>query len=115
VKNRYCTFCEIAQNLEHPAPIYRNKRIVVLRDIKPIAPLHLLLVPYDHVAVSTLSSACQATVMGNLFIVGFEMARREGVIESGYRVVLNQGQDSGQEIEHLHLHLLAGRALAGMG
>jgi histidine triad (HIT) family protein len=53
--------------------------------------------------------------MGHLFVVAEEMARREGVTLSGYRLIMNQGQDSGQEIEHLHLHLLGGRQLGAMG
>jgi histidine triad (HIT) family protein len=57
----------------------------------------------------------QVPIMGHLFVVAEEMARREGVTLSGYRLVLNQGPDSGQEIEHLHLHLLGGQPLGNMG
>ena len=110
-----CIFCTIAQDSTHEDPIYRDERVFVLRDINPKAPVHLLIIPNMHLASLAYVGPGQVPIMGHLFVVAEEMARREGVTLSGYRLALNQGQDSGQEIEHLHLHLLAGRKLTGMG
>ena len=110
-----CSFCTIAQDSTHVDPIYRDDRVFVLRDISPKAPVHLLIIPNMHLASLAYVGPGQVPIMGHLFVVAEEMARREGVTLSGYRLALNQGQDSGQEIEHLHLHLLAGRKLTGMG
>tara|TARA_B100000315_G_scaffold49485_1_gene44079 strand:- start:627 stop:944 length:318 start_codon:yes stop_codon:yes gene_type:complete len=99
----------------HEAPIYRDDRVIVVRDINPKAPVHLLIIPNMHLASLAYVGPGQVPIMGHLFVVAEEMARREGVTLSGYRLIMNQGQDSGQEIEHLHLHLLGGRQLGAMG
>ncbi len=110
-----CIFCGMAQDPAHPAPIYRDDRTFVVRDINPKAPVHLLIIPNMHVASLAYIGPGQVPIMGHLFVVAEEMARREGVTLSGYRLVLNQGPDSGQEIVHPHLHLLGGRPLESMG
>ncbi len=110
-----CVFCNMAGDPVHPAPIYRDDRVFVLRDINPKAALHLLIIPNAHLASLAYIGPGQVPIMGHLFVVAEEMARREGVTLSGFRLTLNQGQDSGQEIEHLHLHLLAGQKLGAMG
>ncbi len=110
-----CVFCTMARDSAHPAPIYRDERVFVLRDINPKAQVHLLIIPNMHLASLAYIGPGQVPIMGHMFVVAEEMARREGVTLSGYRLVLNQGPDSGQEIEHLHLHLLGGQALGAMG
>ena len=115
MSTRECIFCNMAQDSTHEAPIYRDDRVFVVRDISPKAPVHLLIIPNLHLASLAYVGPGQVPIMGHLFEVAEEMARREGVTLSGYRLALNQGQDSGQEIEHLHLHLLAGRKLRAMG
>ena len=110
-----CIFCGMARDSGHKAPIYRDERVFVLRDINPKAPTHLLIISYMHLPSLAYIGPGQVPIMGHLFVVAEEMARREGVTLSGYRLVLNQGPDSGQEIEHLHLHLLGGQPLGNMG
>lgn len=110
-----CIFCSMAQDSAHEAPIYRDERVFVVRDINPKAAVHLLIVPNMHLASLAYIGPGQLPIMGHLFVVAEEMGRREGVTLSGYRLVLNQGRDSGQEIEHLHLHLLGGQSLGAMG
>ena len=110
-----CVFCTIARDSAHPAPIYRDERVFVLRDINPKAEVHLLIIPNMHLPSLAYIGPGQVPIMGHMFVVAEEMARREGVTLSGYRLVLNQGSDSGQEIEHLHMHLLGGRPLGAMG
>ena len=110
-----CIFCTMAKDSAHPAPVYRDERVFVLRDINPKAQVHLLIIPNMHLASLAYIGPGQVPIMGHIFVVAEEMARREGVTLSGYRLVLNQGTDSGQEIEHLHMHLLGGQPLGAMG
>ena len=110
-----CIFCTMARNSAHQAPIYRDERVFVLRDINPKAKVHLLIIPNMHLASLAYIGPGQVPIMGHLFVVAEEMARREGVTLSGYRLVLNQGPDSEQEIEHPHMHLLGGQPLGAMG
>ncbi len=110
-----CIFCGMARDSSHEAPIYRDERVFVLRDINPKASTHLLIIPNMHLPSLAYIGPGQVPIMGHLFVVAEEMARREGVTLSGYRLTLNQGPDSGQEIEHLHLHLLGGQPLGNMG
>ena len=110
-----CIFCSMVRDSAHESPIYRDDQVFVVRDINPKASVHLLIIPNLHLASLAYIGLGQLPIMGHLFVVAEEMARREGVTLSGYRLVLNQGQDSGQEIEHLHLHLLGGQPLGAMG
>ena len=110
-----CVFCGMARDSAHKSPIYRDDQVFVVRDINPKASVHLLIIPNLHLASLAYIGPGQIPIMGHLFVVAEEMARREGVTLSGFRLVLNQGQDSGQEIEHLHLHLLGGQPLGAMG
>ena len=112
---RQCIFCSIARDTTHEAPIYRDDRVIVIRDISPKAPVHLLIIPNMHLASLAYVGPGQVPIMGHLFVVAEEMARREDVTLSGYRLVMNQGTDSGQAIEHVHLHLLGGQPLGAMG
>ena len=110
-----CVFCKIARGELQSEVLFRDDRVFVIRDIKPKTPTHLLIIPLSHLAGLAYVGAGQETMVGHLFVVAEEMARREGITLSGYRVVLNQGPDSGQEISHIHLHLLGGKSLGPMG
>lgn len=110
-----CIFCNIARDSAHPDAIYRDDRCFVVRDIAPKAPAHLLIIPNMHIASLAYVGPGQVPIMGHLFVVAEEMARREGVTRSGYRLALNQGPDAGQTITHPHIHLLGGRPLGEMG
>ena len=78
-------------------------------------PVHLLIIPLQHLASSAYVGPGQVPIVGQIFVVGEEMARREGVTLSGYRLVLNQGPDAGQALEHMHVHLLGGNKLPAIG
>ncbi len=103
-----CLFCQIA-NGELPVELLeRAENYVVFRDIAPQAPEHLLVVPTRHVAC--LSAHDAPAELGELFAAAARWGR--GVGPAGYRLVVNEGQDAGQTVAHLHLHLLAGRHLS---
>ena len=108
-----CIFCNIPAE-DTGQIIYRDERVYVIRDIAPSAPVHLLIIPLQHLGSLAYVGPGQVPVMGQLFVVAEEMARREGVTLSGYRLILNQGPDSGQAVPHLHMHLLAGHKLADL-
>ena len=112
---RDCIFCRIPQEEERGQIVYRDERVYVIRDLHPQAPVHLLIIPIGHLASLAYVSPAQEPVMGHIFMVAEEMARREGVTISGYRLLLNQGPDAGQAIEHLHVHLLGGKVLPALG
>ena len=112
---RSSPFAAMARDPLHPDVIYRDERCFVVRDIHPKAPVHLLIIPNMPInGLDYISPAMEAT-MGHLFVVAAEMARREGVTISGYRLVVNSGADAGQTIAWPHMHLLGGRALTDMG
>ena len=110
-----CIFCGMARNSTHESVIYRDDRVFVVKDISPKAAVHLLIIPNMHLNSLAYIGPVQVPIMGHLYVVAEEMSRREGVALSGYRLTLNQGPDSGQEISHLHMHLLGGQALGAMG
>ncbi|MDI6869960.1 MAG: histidine triad nucleotide-binding protein [Bacillota bacterium] len=106
-----CLFCRIAAK-EIPAQVvYEDELIIAFRDINPQAPVHLLIIPKGHVASVREIDEAHPLVAGRLLRVARDLAKQEGVAESGYRLVVNTGQDAGQAIAHLHLHLLGGRAM----
>ena len=104
-----CLFCRIVRR-EIPATlIAETEDCVAFRDINPQAPVHVLVVPRAHVA--SLNDATDARLVGRLSTFAAEIARKEGVADSGYRTVINTNADAGQTVFHLHLHLLGGRRL----
>jgi histidine triad (HIT) family protein len=104
-----CLFCRIVRR-EIPATIVaETDDCVAFRDINPQAPVHVLVIPRRHVA--SLNDVTDPNVAGRLAIVAAEIARKEGIADSGYRTVLNTNADAGQTVFHIHLHLLGGRRL----
>jgi len=107
-----CIFCRIAAG-EIPAKVVRqDEDIVAFRDVNPRAPTHVLVIPRRHIASVNVLDPDDAALVGKLFLAAREIARSEGVDESGYRMVVNAGPDAGQSVDHIHLHLLGGRGLA---
>ena len=112
---RACIFCKIPQGEVEGQVLYRDDGVYVIKDINPQAPVHLFIIPVSHVASLAHVGPGQEQAMGHIFMVAEEMARREGVTISGYRLILNQGEDAGQAIEHTHVHLLGGKSLPPLG
>jgi histidine triad (HIT) family protein len=107
--NENCLFCRIVTG-EIPADIVaRTDDAIAFRDISPKAPTHLLIIPREHVA--SLDEAGDAMDLGALMRLAREVAKQEGIGGSGYRVVINTGENGGQTVDHLHLHILGGRRM----
>ena len=110
-----CIFCKIGSGEISSEVLYRDDDCFVIRDIAPKAPVHLLIIPNSHFTYLADLTPEFSPVLGGMFIAAKEMAEREGVADDGYRLVINQGAHSGQQVPHLHLHLLGGKPLGGMG
>jgi len=106
-----CLFCRIVRK-ELPAKIlFENERLLAFEDIRPKAPVHVLVIPKDHFAsLDEVPDGAEA-LLGEILLRARELARQKGVGRSGYRIVLNTARDSGQEIFHIHFHILGGRRL----
>lgn len=106
-----CIFCRII-NREIPAKIvYEDEKILAFDDIRPQAPVHTLIIPKSHLASLKEADESQTELLGYMLLKAREIAALKGIESSGFRVVLNTGPDSGQEVFHLHFHLLGGRKL----
>ena len=105
-----CLFCRIVRR-EIPATIVaETEDCVAFRDINPQAPVHVIVIPRQH--VSSLNDTSDSHLVGRLAIVAAEIAQKEGIADSGYRVVINTNAAAGQTVFHIHLHLLGGRHLS---
>lgn len=110
-----CIFCRISAG-EVPAQfLHQDDAVMAFRDIHPRAPTHVLVVPREHIPSLAHVNSGHDRLLGRMVEVINQVARGEGLRERGYRVVANIGQDSGSEVDHLHLHLLGGRSLGSMG
>jgi histidine triad (HIT) family protein len=100
---------------ELPATIvYRDERVTAFRDIHPRAPTHVLIVPNKPIPTANDVSAADEALLGHMFVVAAQIAAQEGIAQSGYRLIVNCNADGGQEVYHLHVHLLGGRPLGPM-
>ena len=106
-----CIFCKIA-NKHLPASFeYENDQTVAFGDVNPQAPVHIIIIPKDHIEkVSDLDLKHRDLVI-NLILVANELAKKKNISDSGYRIVINCNREAGQSVFHLHLHLLGGRPM----
>ena len=105
-----CLFCRIVRGEIPAALVWEDAHSLAFRDIDPKAPVHVLVIPKRH--VSSLNSADDPAALGRLMLAAREIAEAEGIAEPGYRTVINTGPDAGQSVQHLHVHVLGGRALS---
>ncbi len=106
-----CLFCKIRDEKIPAAVVHRDPDVLAFKDITPRAPLHLLVIPTRHIATLSDAGPEDAEIFGKLMVTGARLAKDAGYAENGYRVVMNAGPDAGQTVYHVHLHVLAGRAL----
>ena len=105
-----CIFCKIVAGEIPSDQVLADDQVVAFRDIAPRAPTHILLVTREHIASAADLTEAHAPLLGRLFADAAEIARREGIAAEGYRLVMNVGGWGGQTVDHLHLHLMGGRA-----
>ncbi len=107
-----CLFCKIVAGAIPAEKVYEDDGAVAFRDINPQAPVHVLVIPREHIASLADAGETDAAKLGQLMLAAARVARQEGLSESGYRTVVNTGAGAGQSVFHIHLHVLGGRTLA---
>ena len=107
-----CLFCAIVAGDIPADVVFSDDQVVAFRDITPQAPVHLLVVPRAHHADAAALAAADPELAGALLSAAGLIAEQEGIVDSGYRIVLNTGEGAGQSVFHVHAHVLGGRALA---
>ena len=106
-----CIFCKLA-NGEIPTEfVYEDEKVVAFKDLNPLAPVHILIVPKEHKTNLSQYDQSDEALLGHILLTAAHIARELGLEENGYRVVTNIGPDGGQSVMHTHFHLLGGRAL----
>jgi len=106
-----CVFCKIIAGKSPGQLLYQDELVSAFRDNHPLAPVHVLVVPNRHIPSVNDLAPEDEPLIGHLFTVALQLARQEGVDQSGYRLVVNTGRHGGQGVFHLHLHLLGGRQM----
>jgi histidine triad (HIT) family protein len=106
-----CIFCRVVEGEVRADVIFQDDRCVAFRDINPQAPVHVLLIPREHIESLDDAGRGDEPLLGHILRVAARVANDEGLTESGFRTVINTGAGAGQSVMHLHLHVLGGRAL----
>lgn len=106
-----CLFCRIVAGELPSSQVYSDDSVVAIRDIAPQAPTHILLLTRKHIPSVNAIGQADLDLVGKLAVVAAELAKREGIAEGGYRLVVNVGRDGGQTVDHLHVHMLGGRPM----
>lgn len=106
-----CLFCRIEAGEVESDVVAEGERWIAFRDVNPQAPAHLLVVPREHVASVDDLADDHRDLAGELMLAARDVARQEGLVEDGYRVVANTNREAGQSVFHLHLHVLGGRRM----
>ena len=107
-----CIFCQIIAGKIPSEILYQDEQVIAFRDIHPIASTHLIIIPKRHIPSLTHLSEEDLPLMGYMVNIANQLAKREGVSESGYRLAINCGKQGGQLVPHLHMHLIGGRRLS---
>ena len=106
-----CLFCKIIKGEIPSDKVYEDEEILAFKDINPVAPVHILVIPKKHIdSIAKIEKEDEALI-GKIYTVINKIAEQQGVKENGFRVVTNCGKDGGQEVMHLHFHLIAGTKL----
>ncbi len=106
-----CIFCKIVRKEIPSQIVYEDERVVAFKDINPVAPVHLLLIPKEHLANILDINEANAELVGHIHLVANKLAREAGIAEKGFRIVTNCNKEGGQIIYHLHYHLIGGEQL----
>lgn len=108
-----CIFCKII-NKEIPSKIvYEDEEVLAFEDIAPQAPVHIVVIPKKHIEKITEIEKEDETLIGKIYSVINKIAREKQIAEEGFRVIINCGENGGQEVKHIHFHLLGGKKLSG--
>ena len=106
-----CIFCKIINGEIPSQKVYENEEILAFKDINPLAPVHILIIPKKHISSLAEITKDDEVLIGKIYLVINEIAKQQGIFEKGFRVVVNCGENGGQEVKHLHFHILGGKKL----
>lgn len=106
-----CIFCKIANGEFNTEFLYESDNVVAFKDINPSAPVHILVIPKKHIVSISDIDELDKDIISEIFLVLKELAKENKIIESGYRIFTNTGEDGGQVVKHLHFHLIGGEKL----
>lgn len=106
-----CIFCRVVSNEIKAEIVYRDEQVTAFRDIHPVAPTHILIVPNRHIESVNVLESTDEQLMGHLVTTAGMLAKKEGVEKGGYRLITNTGEDGGQTVFHIHLHLIGGQRM----
>ncbi len=106
-----CLFCKISKGEIPSTKVYEDDLVYAFLDIEPQAPVHIIIIPKEHIASANELNDDNAGVVGHIFAIAAKIADEQGFAKDGYRIVNNCGENGGQTVGHLHFHVLAGRNL----
>ena len=106
-----CIFCKIVSRQILSEIVFEDEKIIAFRDISPAAPVHILIIPKQHISSALEINSSNSSIVSYIIEAAARIAREEGIAEDGFRIVNNCGKDGGQTVNHLHFHLLGGRNL----
>ena len=106
-----CLFCKIIKGEIPSTIVYEDEEILAFRDINPVAPVHVLVIPKKHISSLVDLEPEDEAIVGKIYTIINKIAKQENIFESGFRVIVNCGKDGGQEVKHLHFHLIGGKKL----
>ncbi len=106
-----CLFCKIWAREAPAKEVFRSDEVLAIEDVRPVAPVHVLVIPKSHIPTVTDLKPEQAPLLFSMIDLANQVARDRGVSRDGYRLVFNQGPQAGQSVYHLHLHVLGGRSM----
>ncbi|MBA7674791.1 Purine nucleoside phosphoramidase [subsurface metagenome] len=107
-----CIFCQIVAGKLPSEILYQDEEVIAFHDIRPLAPTHVLIIPKRHIPSLAELTDAEMSLIGHMAKVANQLAKQAGIVESGYRLVISSGEQGGQIVPHLHMHLLGGRRLS---
>jgi len=107
-----CLFCKLINGDIPTDIVYQDDDVFAFHDVSPQAPIHILVIPKQHIATINDTDESHQAVLGKLVLTAKKIAKEQGIADNGYRLVVNCNQDGGQTVFHIHLHLLGGRSLS---
>lgn len=106
-----CIFCQIIKGEAPAKMVYQDEWVSAFHDIRPVAPVHILVVPNKHIAAVTEATEEDQAILGRMLLVARWVAEKEGIARSGFRLIINNGPDANQIVFHLHLHVIGGQRM----
>ena len=106
-----CIFCEINNKKISAKLEYESDKVIAFSDVNPLAPVHILIIPREHIESMNDIGVQNSSIISEMFVAAVDIAKQKGIDKSGYKLLIRTGNDGGQEVPHIHLHLIGGAPL----